>query len=336
MIDRHEFFRDKSPDEKALARAEWLLQRNGWLPANEPTLAGSETLLVRFLGDPATTDISPLVAAACEWTTRGQPDFPHSDQTWDEPDIAQRSAAYPPTSQLIWVDPQRIFPNRKYKDKGDWTRIEDQALEPRDSPALGLAEFARRIAHERGDPGGLKELLGPGGEAAHIDLDGWDTPLGAFFRINANGNHRAAAFAILGAPCVPATVQWNPGPYSASWSTNSERDEVLCAYRILLHCYGVASYPDPGSIITNSDQILSEWPFLIDSPETAARSLPLLEQVAHRRHDAQIGRLSRDLFDDADALISAGRRTRRALEQNRRKIERRGVRSLLETLRSGR
>ncbi len=57
MIDRHEFFRDKSPDEKALARAEWLLQRNGWLPANEPTLAGSETLLVRFLGDPATTDI---------------------------------------------------------------------------------------------------------------------------------------------------------------------------------------------------------------------------------------------------------------------------------------
>lgn len=326
MTDEYEFFRDKHPDDRALTRAETYLQRGGCLPTEEPYSGTSASLLVRFLRDQPEPDLGALIAAAEKLTDRGEPAFPEAARLWDDP---SRTVVHQPVPQLIWVNPQRIFPNRDYEDKGDWTRSQDKPLEARNH-VLGLAEFARRIAQERGDVRGLVELLGPDGEAAHVDLDGWETPLGAFFRVNANGNHRAAAFAILGAPCIPATVHWNPGPYSASTSTNSAADEVLCAYRVLLHCYGVASYPDPDSALLNSDQIVSEWPFLIDSADSAACSLTVLEQIAGRRHDEPIGRLPRELFDDAQALLSAGRRTRRALEQNRRTIEARGSRSLLQ------
>lgn len=327
MSDRYEFFRDKHPDEKMLVRGETVLQRDGWLPTDELLIDTAASLLAGFLHGQIEPNLEVLTATAKRLISRDVPTFPQDARVWNDPyhDIAQQ-----PVPQLIWVDPGRVFPNREYKDKGDWTRSRDASPAGRNDPALGLAEFARRIAREKGDVRGLAELLGPEDNVVYVDLDGWQTPLGAFFRVSLNGNHRTAAFAILGAPCIPATVHWKAGPYSASSSTDVAADEMLCAYRTLLHCYGVASYPDPESIIANDDQIVSEWPFLIDSADSAARSLPILERIAGRRHDEPIGRLPRELFDNEDALLTAGRRTREALERNRRSIDGNGLKAILQ------
>lgn len=327
MTDKYALFREQRHTDKELARSATYLQRGGWLP-DHAAFPGAASFLVRFLRHQAEPDITQLAAAAEEFIARGRPFLPEASALLDDPAY---TVVHQPVPQLIWVDPQRIFPNRSYKDKGDWTRRRELPLETRTDPVLGMAEFARRIGQERANIEGLVELLGPDEEAAPVDLDGWDTPLGAFFRVNTNGNHRAAALAILGAPCIPATVRWNPGPYSAPAAKDPAADEVLCDYRALLHCYGVASYPDPESVVMNINGIISEWPFLIDSAESAARSLPLLEEVAGRRHDKPIGRLPRQLFDDADGLLSAGRRTRQALARNRRKIATRTLRSLPHT-----
>lgn len=327
-MTNRDFFRDTYPNEKALNEVRTILQRDGWLLADEPRSATSASLLMRFLSDHESPDLMALTNTAKKLTAREQPYFPEAARFWGDP---SRVVVCEPVPKLTWVDPRRIFPNREYKDKGDWTR-EGRTLDRRDDNVSGLAEFARRIARERGDVDGLVELLGPEGEAAYVDLDGWETALGAFFRVNVNGNHRAAAFAILGAPCIPATVQWNLGPYSTSSSTDTEADEVLCSYRALLHCFGVASYPDPENFVRNADQIGSDWPFLIDSPESAFRSLPILEQIAGHRHDDPIGRLPRELFDDVEALLAAGRRTRKVLDRTRRGIGTRGIRSLLRSV----
>lgn len=327
MTDRYEFFRDKHPDEKRLVRAEAVLQRAGWLPTDEMFIDTPASLLAGFLHGQAEPNLEILTARAERFISRDVPAVPQDARVWSDPyhDIAQQ-----PAPQLIWVDPGRVFPNREYTDKGDWTRSRDVSRAGRNNPALGLAEFAQRIAREKGDVRGLSELFGPEGNGAYLDVDGWETPLGAFFRVNVNGNHRAAAFAIMGAPCIPATVQWKVGPYSASSSTDVAADEMLCAYRTLLHCYGVASYPDPESISANADQIVSEWPFLIDSADSGARSLQILERIAGRRHDEPIGRLPRELFDSEDALLTAGRRTRGALERNRRSIDGSGLKAILQ------
>lgn len=317
VIGEHEFFRDTYPDDQALRRARAILQQDGWLPADGHYSGTSASLLMRFLRNQGPPDLAPLIDVANELTAKEQPEFPQAARFWVD---LSRGAAPESVPHLIWVDPRRIFPNREYKDKGDWTREEGAQLDRRNDSVQGLAEFARRIARERGDVDGLIELLGPDGEVAYVDLEGWETPLGAFFRVNVNGNHRAAAFGVLGAPCIPATVKWNLGPHSASSSTDTAADEALCSYRALLHCYGVASYPDPENFVRNADKIASDWPFLIDSAESAARTLPILERIAGRRHDEPIGRLPRELFDDAGALLSAGRRTRGALSRNLHEI----------------
>lgn len=175
------------------------------------------------------------------------------------------------------------------------------------------------------------ELLGPEGEAAYVDLDGWETALGAFFRVNVNGNHRAAAFAILGAPCIPATVQWNLGPYSTSSSTDTEADEVLCSYRALLHCFESRPIRTPRiscGMPTRSAPI---------GPSSSTRRNPPSARYQSWNRSLGIGMTiqsdgCRELFDDVEALLAAGRRTRKVLDRTRRGIGTRGIRSLLRSV----
>lgn len=319
MIDNDDFFRNEDADDEAQSRAHAVLHQHGWAPANERFSGPCTALLMSFLREEAPTDLAALLPRAKEFADRPRPFLPSPSQSLDDP---ARVIVHDPGRAVTWVDPRRIFPSpgREFKDKGDWTEG-SEPTEFRNEPVLGLAEFARRIATERGDLRGLTKLLGPEGEAAHVDLDAWETPLGAFFRVNLNGNHRATALAILGAPCIPAKVRWHLGPFHASSSSTSAGDELLCSYRTLLHSYGVASYPDPENIGTHSDRIFSDWPFLIDSADTAVHSLAVMELVVGRRHFDPIGRLPRELFDSAVALIAAGSRTRKALERNLRSFD---------------
>ncbi|WP_454151213.1 hypothetical protein [Microbacterium lacticum] len=333
MTDNDAFFQTENTDEETQGRTHAVLQQHGWAPADDRFSGPCAALLRGFLRQDASTDLATLLPRAQEFVDRPRPFLPSPSQSLDP----SRVIVYDPGRTVIWVDPKRIFPSpgREFQDRGDWTEAEEPT-EFRNEPVLGLAEFARRIATERGDLAGLTRLLGPEGEAAHVDLDAWETPLGAFFRVNINGNHRSTAFAILGAPCIPATVQWHLGPFHASASMNAADDELLYSYRALLHSYGVASYPDPEDIGTYDDRIFSDWPFLIDSADSAVQSLAVMEQTVGRRHYAPIGRLPREVFDDADALIAAGKRTRKVLERNQRWIETGGFRELLRAAVSGR
>ncbi|MGL4339675.1 MAG: hypothetical protein ACRCSP_04525 [Rhodoglobus sp.] len=319
IFDNESLLRDIEASEEIRARAEESLRSNGWIHNDDAYSQMAASLLVSFLRDQAQTDLSPLILRAHFFIDREKPFMPEPACLWDDP---AKTVIDRPKPESVWVDPSRIFPNRDFKDKGDWTRNFDQKeSEVRRKPVLGLAEFARRIAKERGDADGLTELLGPGDHHEYIDLDGWDTPLGAVFQVSGNGNHRAAAFAALGVPCVLATVRWNQSPFSASPSTDSNTDKVHCAYRTLLHSYGIACYPDPQNPLKNFDNIITDWPILIDSPESATRSLIAMEQLAGRRQDKPIGRLPRELFNDAKALLAAGKRTIKNLDRNRRLIE---------------
>jgi hypothetical protein len=334
MSDNEAFFQHEDPDDATRSRAQTLLQSHGWMYADDRLSGASAALLIDFLRHQALTDLATLLPRAKESVDRPRPFLPESSTFVDDP---CRVVVHDPGQKVLWVDPKRIFPSpaREFEDKGDWTRP-NEPTDFRNEPVLGLAEFARRIAAERGDLSGLTELLGPEGEAAHVDLDAWETPLGAFFRVNLNGNHRTTAFAVLGAPCIPAKVRWHLGSFRASASTNLEDDELLYSYRTLLHSYGVASYPDPEGIGMNDDRIYSDWPFLIDSADTAVESLAVMEQVVGHRHSSPIGRLPRELFDSADTLVAAGERTRKVLGRNQRWIETGGLRGQLRAILSAR
>lgn len=326
MTENEDFFRDEDADEGRQARALTFLEQGGWVPPEAASPRAATALLMRFLRGQTDTDVGMLAQRARWFVERYRPFMPEPTRLWDEP---SRVVLHEPKPELIWIDPRRVFPSpgREFQDRGDWRRVEEPT-EFRKEPIQGLAEFARRIAREQGDLSGLVELLGPYGDAAHVDVHGWDTPLGAFFRVNANGNHRATAFAVLGAPCIPATVRWNSGPFSVP-PIDVRDHEALIAYRTLLHCYGVASYPDPAETYLSEDRIVSEWPFLIDSADSAVRSLAVLERTMGSRHIDPVGRLARELFDDRDMLLDAGRRTRKALERARRWNKIGGIRGAL-------
>jgi hypothetical protein len=179
----------------------------------------------------------------------------------------------------------------------------------------GLGEFAARIAAERGDPAGLAELFGPSYATGMpmLDLQGWQTPLGAVFRVDTNGNHRLAALAALGVPCVLAEVTWCYGPFDGTTGTNMKDDDRLSAYRVLLHSFGVASFPDPLNIVRNHTGIITDWPILISTPEAAVTSLDAMEAIAGCTVE-EIGRLPRSLFTDPNRLLNAGEEVRRRLD----------------------
>lgn len=196
----HAIYADHQPSQTHLDATRKRLHQHGWVTHEGSEGLSAATLLIRALRHHSVPDIETLAVAAREFMNRPSPPRNQPSQHQSGP-----SSARPPRG-LLWVDPHRIYPNREYRDRGDWTRASDPVRVRAEDPAVGLAEFARRIAHEHGDPNGLVELLGPSDYDSCIDLIGWDTPTGAFFRINYNGNHRAAAFALLGVPCVLATV----------------------------------------------------------------------------------------------------------------------------------
>lgn len=322
MIDSNDLFLSEQSDAAVLTRAKALLQGNGFVPEDKYFDGTAPALLRDFLTNRAPSDLQDLIPRAEQLFSRDRPLFPEPPELFDETTHVVTSLSEP---SLIWVDPQRIFPNQKYKDRGDWVYDPKGSARRNNDPLQGMAEFARRIAQERGDVTGLVALLGPHDREASVDLDGWETPLGAIFRVKLNGNHRAAALAVLGAPCIPATVHWNHGPFSVSTSEDPVMEENLRSYRTLLHCYGVASYPDLEHLGLPVQQVVSDWPILIDSADTAVHSLAAVESLAGRRHDTPIGGLPRELFDDAEALLSAGRRTRDALGRNLHRVKTGGI-----------
>lgn len=225
--------------------------------------------------------------------------------------------------QYAWVAPRRIMlsaPGHKSftHDNSNQARNFESAHLPnrRTPPIEGLRQFAARIARERADPDGLDELLGPdhNGDPL-IDVEGWDCPIGPVFRISYNGNHRLTALAALDAPCVLARVTWQYGPFKTSASTSRADDELIGDYRLLLHTFGVANFPDPHSVVGNFERIQSTWPCLIKDPSTAAASMSALESLCQRRWTDPVGMLPRPLFDDPDRLAATGARLRKSLRR---------------------
>lgn len=192
-------YADHQPSQTILDTTRQQLYQRGWVRHEAPEGLAAATLLVRALRHHPTPDVGTLTDAAHQFIGRSAP------RALGLRDHPSAFASSPPLGAL-WVDPLRVYPNREYRDRGDWTREPEPVRVRPEDPIRGLAEFARRIAREQADPRGLVELLGPSDYDSRIDLIGWGTPLGAFFHINHNGKHRAAAFALLGVPCVLATV----------------------------------------------------------------------------------------------------------------------------------
>lgn len=297
-------------DERFLSRGETALRAEGWIPANETYFPVGATLLRTYLSALPTPEIDELMRRVLAFAERPRPDLPDPSNVLSS--VAGAAARVVP-SEPLWVDPARVFSGRDgltayFRDQGDWSRVpESEPHVRRNEPVRGLAEFAARIAAEHGDPAGLCDLFGPGyGDfEPYLCLQGWETPLGAVFRVHSNGNHRLAALAALRVPCVLAEVTWQRGPFDTTSGTNLKEDEVRSFYRTLLHAYGIAAFPDPRDLGRNATGIITQWPILIDTADTASTSLRAMETLTGRQVN-QIGRLPRALFDDPAHLIALG------------------------------
>lgn len=212
--------------------------------------------------------------------------------------------ARPGEYQWAWIDPRLIL----LKNPGTKSLIHDNSNTPGRGvpPITGIAEFAGRIAAERGDIEGLRKLFG------HLDqlrpeimVQGWRTPAGGYFVIETNGNHRVAALAALGVPCVLAEVRWSAEEFDTKHAAHGSEEEYLYgSYRQLLHVFGVASFLEPlfGSSIVDPHQVRTQWPMLICDPESAVESLRAVEALTGSRYDGTVGRLPREWFDDPAQL----------------------------------
>lgn len=303
-------------DIRMLERGEKALRVEGWIPAEETYFPVGASLLRTYLSNLSTLDVENLLNQVLAFAERPRPDLPYPS---DGLSLVAGAAARYVESEALWVDPARVFPGRDgleafFRDQGDWSRTPDAVFHQRNDPARGLAEFAARIAAERGDPAGLTELFGPAYASSEplLSLQGWETPLGAVFQVHSNGNHRLGALAALQVPCVLAEVTWIRGPFDTSSGTNTKEDELRSSYRTLLHAFGVASYPDPEDLGRNATGIITQWPILIDTPVRAIASLLAMESLARRRAP-QIGRLPRGMFDDPTQLTQLGEKVREAL-----------------------
>lgn len=304
-------------DARLLDRGQKALRSEGWIPANETYFPVGASLLRTYLSELPKPDLEDLLDRVHASAERSRPDLPY-------PSNALSPVAGAPArtvrSEALWVDPARVFPGRDgmeafFRDQGDWSRVpEPGPWAQRNEPARGLAEFAARIAAERGDPAGLTELFGPayGTSEPMLSLQGWETPLGAVFQVHSNGNHRLGALAALQVPCVLAEVTWMHGPFDTTSGTNTKEDELRSSYRTLLHAFGVASYPDPEDLGRNATGIITQWPILIDTPERATASLRAMESLTGRQTQ-QIGRLPRSVFDSPAQLTHLGEKVRGAL-----------------------
>ncbi|NKY53973.1 hypothetical protein [Nocardia vermiculata] len=172
------------------------------------------------------------------------------------------------------------------------------------NPVAGIAEFAARIAMERGEPAGLAELLGHPDEPA-IQVEAWDTPAGPLFRIETNGNHRVAALAALAVPCVLAEVRLHTGLFDTSPTADLDQMDDIDRYRRLLHTFGVAAFSDTGMM--GAFAISSRWPILIRDPESAVKSLTSMEQIIGSPITGNIGQIPRSWFASGDELRALSR-----------------------------
>lgn len=304
-------------DARLLDRSQKALCSEGWIPADATYFPAGANLLRTYLAELPEPDVEDLLNEVQTFAERPRPDLPFPSNALSPVAGAPARAM---ESEALWVDPARVFPGRDgmgafFRDQGDWSRVPYPGpWVQRNEPARGLAEFAARIAAERGDPRGLTELFGPafGTSEPMLSLQGWETPLGAVFQVHINGNHRLGALAALHVPCVLAEVTWMHGPFDTTSGINAKEDELRSSYRSLLHAFGVASYPDPEDLGRNFTGIITQWPILIDTPERAVASLRAMESLAGRQ-TPEIGRLPRALFDAPTQLTRLGEEVREAL-----------------------
>ncbi|MDD7930771.1 hypothetical protein [Microbacterium thalli] len=305
-----------TPESRFVDKGREALARDGWLLGDERYFPVGVTLLRSYLAGLVKPSVADLMEKVEKFAARPRPDFPDPS----DPALQPGSRARLVEPERLWVDPARVFNSFAgiesfHRDQGDWSRnFDPQNRTFRKEPVRGQAEFAARIAAERGSPAGLVELLGPSGRQPLLYLQGWQTPLGAVFRVHMNGNHRLGAFAVLGVPCVLAEVTWMHGPFDTSSGTNEVEDELRASYRTVLHVFGIASYSDPASLGANHTGVVSEWPILIDTPERGVASLAAMEAVAGRQAET-VGRLGRAAFDDPENLERLGGQVRAALDE---------------------
>ncbi|ORW12232.1 MULTISPECIES: hypothetical protein [Mycobacterium] len=210
--------------------------------------------------------------------------------------------------QVAWIDPRRIL--LKLPGRESLIHYNSNRRDGTVSAVEGIVDFAERIAHQRDDSRCLRALFGtPAADIPHIDVEGWALPSGSIFRVFFNGNHRVAALAALGVPCVLARIHWCRGPFDAPCADSIEDEKVggrIHNYRRLLHTFGVAGFPHLGAL--NFADVQTDWPILLESPESAVKSLSAAERIIGRKYTGLIGELPRDWFANAEFLHRAATR----------------------------
>jgi hypothetical protein len=297
------------------------LTKSGFLAANSTSsFRDGVNLLVTHLRHATAPARETLTARIEEYAARPRPYLPRASR---ELGASETFTA--------WINPRRIL----LKSPGTRSFIHDNSHaarslhtspSPRDhqpvEPLDGLPDLAERIALEKGDPDGLKELFGDPNSPT-IQVEAWNMPIGPLFRIETNGNHRLAALAAIGAPCVLAEVRIHTGCFDTSPRFGSDQDEEIERYRRLLQTFDIASFSDTGPLAAFG--ISTRWPILIRGPESAVNSLAAAEQLTDGPAAVTVGRIPRSWFGSAEQLDEAAQDLDATLDRfiSRRSVRRR-------------
>ncbi|MCA2304874.1 hypothetical protein JF770_15005 [Mycobacterium intracellulare] len=299
--DSIDFFAlDWEPEDLTRAR-EMLRNPSGVVPSDiEQWYRGGLGLLTTYLCNLQVPPRNVLAARRDNFLDRPRPFLPSSS--------GSSGRAGENDEQVAWVDPRRIL----LKLPGRASLIHDNSNRRAGtvSSVAGIIDFAERIAHQRDDSHSLRALFGtPATELPYIDVEGWALPSGSVFRIFFNGNHRVTALAALGVPCVLARIRWCRGPFDAPCAESIDDEKVggrIHNYRRLLHTGGAAAFPELGSL--NFLEVHTDWPILLESPESACQSLLAAERLVSRTYSEHIGELPRDWFASPEFLDRAATR----------------------------
>lgn len=290
-------------EEPVDAAATARLIKSGYLQADSTRrFQGGLKLLVSYLQHEPVPAPEILAQRIEDYAARPRPYLPRASR-----DLG--------TSETFtaWINPARIL----LKLPGKRSFIHDNSNAARQcqnggrrskyvpaDPVAGIAEFAERIAMERGESAALNELFGDPDEPA-IQVEAWDMPAGPLFRIETNGNHRVAALAALAVPCVLAEVRLHTGLFDTSPTADLDQMPDIDRYRRLLHTFDVAAFSDTGMM--GAFAISSRWPILIRDPECAVKSLTSMEQIIGSPINGNIGQMPRSWFASADKLRAISR-----------------------------